>query len=70
GADINGCDDRGWTPLMWAAQYDEIEVLRQLLQHGADPNARSDDGRSPLSIARRNEEFKQVLKQAGARGEP
>lgn len=41
GADVNaqrGGRAGGWTPLMYAAAQDEVEVARRLLDAGADPN--------------------------------
>lgn len=50
GADVNGYDDRGLTPLYYAAYHpastdSDVETL---LDHGADVNARSCDGRTSL----------------------
>ncbi len=36
GADANICRSYGWTPLMWAAYYDDSECAEILLEHGAD----------------------------------
>ena len=49
GADPNHGNDANATALMWAA--DHLEKTKLLVEHGADVNARSDDGRSPLAIA-------------------
>jgi hypothetical protein len=38
GADINQGDPRGWTALMHAARHNVPEVVRWLLDHGADPS--------------------------------
>src|SRR5688572_31132833 len=49
GADPNRPDAAGSTALMWAA-HDARKVTR-LLAHGADVNARSKTGRTPLHVA-------------------
>jgi len=42
GADVNAVESfRGQTALMWAAGQKQPEMLKLLLEHGADPNARS-----------------------------
>jgi hypothetical protein len=38
GVDINQGDARGWTALMYAARHNVPEVVRWLLDHGADPS--------------------------------
>lgn len=48
-ADIR--DASGHTALMWAARYRHVETARALLEAGADPNARSPGGETPLSQA-------------------
>jgi len=49
GARPNVADDAGATALMWALT--DLEKTRLLVERGADVNARSDDGRSPVIIA-------------------
>jgi tetratricopeptide (TPR) repeat protein len=39
GANPNQANAFGKTPLMYAAQYNQLEAARILLEHGADPNA-------------------------------
>jgi ankyrin repeat protein len=49
---VNVKDDwRGYTPLHYAAANGHIEITRLLLQNGADVNARSNNGSSPLHVA-------------------
>jgi ankyrin repeat protein len=59
----------GWTALMAAAHGGHERAARLLLGAGGDPNARADDGRTPLSIAREHgrEVVARLLVEAGAR---
>ncbi|KAG7254022.1 hypothetical protein CRUP_023323, partial [Coryphaenoides rupestris] len=34
--DINAQDSGGWTPIIWAAEHKHMDVIRALLQRGAD----------------------------------
>ena len=52
GLDVNCRDERGRTGLMLACSYNNTEVVRLLLQSGADPNAKSfEDWTALLSSA-------------------
>jgi ankyrin repeat protein len=55
GADVNGKDVRNMTPLMLAVATDHQDpaVIKMLLAHGADPQAKSDAGESALDWSRR-----------------
>jgi ankyrin repeat protein len=57
-----------WKALMFAVQYRSRATARTMLEHGADPNARDDDERTPLMRAARNSdaELVPVLLAAGA----
>jgi hypothetical protein len=44
GLDVNATDERGWTPLMWAARAGASEIVRLLLDAGADPTPRDEHG--------------------------
>lgn len=48
---VNKPDDRGFTPLIWAAAFGEIETVRLLLEWGADPHALAKERESALSLA-------------------
>ena len=49
--DVNVADERGWTPLHHAASARNTEVVRILLDGGADPNKKSKCGDTPLNEA-------------------
>ena len=52
GADVNARDKYGWTPLMYAAEYNlNPEVITALLAAGADVSARDKDGWTALMEA-------------------
>lgn len=51
GTNVDERDERGRTPLMSAAEFHQTATVKLLLQHGADINARADDGQSALSLA-------------------
>ncbi|XP_022085273.1 histone-lysine N-methyltransferase EHMT2-like [Acanthaster planci] len=47
----NSQDDGGWTPIIWAAEYKHIPVVKYLIERGADPNVRDKEGNSGLHWA-------------------
>jgi ankyrin repeat protein len=49
--DLNAVTDKGWTPLMWACDRECFEMVRLLVENGADPNQRIQDGWGPLHLA-------------------
>ncbi|KAG1945695.1 DNA-binding protein RFXANK [Pimephales promelas] len=51
GSLLNSQDERGFTPLMWAAAFGEIMVVEFLLQKGADPRTLARERESALSLA-------------------
>ena len=49
GADVNGANSNGWTPLIGAAySKNDPAVVRALIGAGADVNAKDDNGMTPL----------------------
>ena len=68
GADVDARDNHQWTPLHWAALYNE-GVVKALLARNANVNLLSGAQRSPLSYAaeRNNREAIVELCQAGAK---
>lgn len=53
GADINQRGINDWTPLHWAAAYDDVKLIEFLFEKGADPTLRTDidDKATPLEEA-------------------
>jgi uncharacterized protein len=51
GADPNGRGEGGFTPLHSAAQNGDVELVRLLLEHGADASATASDSRTPADLA-------------------
>ncbi|XP_066551861.1 DNA-binding protein RFXANK isoform X2 [Amia ocellicauda] len=48
---VNKMDERGFTPLMWAAAFGEIAAISFLLEKGADPHILARERESALSLA-------------------
>lgn len=59
----NGVIDDGKTPLFWAAQNDQADIIKILLKFGADPTARDHAGTSPVDYTRQRETTN-ILKKA------
>jgi ankyrin repeat protein len=58
GADANGFDREGITPLFAATRYQCVESAKTLIRHGADPNlSAGPDSESPLSLAASNNQI-------------
>ena len=51
GARMDLPERRGWTPLMFASSCNRVNIVRELLQRGAQPNARNNDGSTALAEA-------------------
>ncbi|HEX5964843.1 MAG TPA: ankyrin repeat domain-containing protein, partial [Pyrinomonadaceae bacterium] len=50
-ADINARNEHGMTALMRAAYHGRVQMVRALLEHGADPNVMRNDKFTALSLA-------------------
>ena len=67
GADINRIDDElKATPLGWRCRYGDTEVVKHLLQRGADPELAGADWARPLEWARKkgHHEIAEIIRQA------
>jgi ankyrin repeat protein len=62
--DVNGRDSNGRSALHWASWKDHAQIVRLLLEKGANPNARDGDGKTPLMGA--NREVAKLLLEKGA----
>ena len=56
------------TPLHMSARDENLEVVRYLIQNGADVNAKTDGGETPLQMSAKNEDLEtaRVLIKAGS----
>lgn len=63
---INARDDQGFTPLIHAAMYADEPLVRLLLEKGADPNAKNDDGVTALMQVTNSVPKSRALLEAGA----
>jgi hypothetical protein len=66
GADVNGRDEEGNTPLILASFYASPECVQLLIERGADANAANKAGVTPLIRAATNYEKARLLVAAGA----
>lgn len=71
GADVNEAATSGdvadWAAIHYAASNGNAELLKFLIKNGANVNAVTADGKTPLSLAGSNTEIAELLKAAGAR---
>ncbi len=51
GANVNECNEKCETPLMFATAHARIEIVQLLLAHGADVHARNTGGTTALFYA-------------------
>ena len=68
GQQVNACDSRGWTPLMWAVQYKNRSMVELFLeQEDIEPEIAIKDGRTVLSFAAElgNEDAAKLLLERG-----
>ena len=69
GADVNIADDRGRTPISYAAERGYDDCVALLVDHGADINIADKDGNTPMKLALKNghEKVVKLLKHVEAR---
>ena len=65
-ANINARDKAGRTALMLASMSCYSEIVKELLEKGADVNLKDKDGKTALDYAR-NMHIRKILKTAGAK---
>jgi uncharacterized protein len=67
-ADVNAAEADGSTPLLWAANLNDADLVARLLQAGANPKVRNQLGSAPLAEAafHANTEMIKALLAAGA----
>lgn len=53
GTPVDQTDSKGGTALMYAVLNNRLEIAQILVARGANPNARTRDGTSPLDLARK-----------------
>ena len=53
GADVNASDNDGM-PLHRASENGHVDVVKVLIDNGADVNAKDNDGKTPLDVAKSN----------------
>ena len=63
---VNAKGEGGWTPIMYAALYGDVDAVRLLLDKGASPNAQNDDGGTALMYAIDDTEKTRLLLDHGA----
>lgn len=51
GADPNGENELGFTPLMWACEFSSYQIAKLLIQAGGNVNKVTEMKRTPLSFA-------------------
>ena len=61
GADVNTQDDKGWTPLMFAAKSQDVEMAKLLMENGADNEIRNDERNKAIWIAKNGPVMKVIF---------
>jgi len=65
GLDPNSQDFQGNTPLHYAVKYNQIRIIKKLLQNGADKNKLNKNKISPTVLARENPELSEIFIKKG-----
>ena len=65
GAQVNAVQYGGWTPLHQAAAHGNLEMVDLLLDYGADPAIKSDNGRTALMMAEDSQHFPVIRRLIG-----
>ena len=60
GADINAASAKGYTPLMLATVFNDIEAVKYLVEHGADASPKTSKGETALSYGAHNSDDKKM----------
>ncbi len=63
-------DDQGYTPLHVAVKGNKIECVQSLLEHGADVDLLTIDGKRSVELAGRSQKMHQLLRQFSSRLPP
>ena len=58
GADLHVTDDKGWTPLHWAAKTGDVELVLTMIEGDADPYAIDKIGDSPFDVLKKHEHLR------------
>jgi len=67
GTDMNAKDQWRWTPLHWAAGIGFDEIAELLITNGADVNAKTGSGETPLDQAINKPETIDLLRKHGSK---
>lgn len=66
GAQVNVCNQQGFTPVSLAAHNGQEGVIKLLLEHNANPSTPNQWGNGPLHIVADSKECTELLLKAGA----
>ncbi|CAF1659858.1 unnamed protein product, partial [Didymodactylos carnosus] len=52
GADLNRRDEKGWCPLLMATQHGHLDIVKHLVQNGAETKIKTNQGLTAQDIAK------------------
>merc|ERR1719382_633665 len=52
GANLDVRDEDGWTPLMWAAMHQSLDMVELVVRHGANPSLLDEQGEAVEALSR------------------